>query len=499
MIRRTATAVSAIPVALALTTAFTTTMFTATAFTTPALALTSGCAASPAPGAVRIKVTSSSAMIDRPTRISVTGLTPGSDVRLWAQTTDDRGQPWTSWAQVRADSAGRVDSTTAHSSGGSYVGVDPAGLFWSMRLPAGHTATYPPFTRGHLPIEVGIDNNSIDNNSGGSTNGGGTLARTRVTRSLWADGVRRQPVATAGLVGDLYLPPGASATRPRPGVLLLGGSEGGRPDPGYAGFLASQGFAVLGLAYFGAPGRPAELLRVPVEYGLAGARWLSTRPEVAGSRVGVQGTSKGGEYASLLASTAPELFGAVAAHVPSDVAWSGISYATGRGGSSWTRGGRDVPSLTIGFGGGFGFADIVGLALGRPMKVDASYVGGYASASARARESARFRVENITAPILFVSGDDDAIWPSVTHSDRAMRPITQAGNRYGSRHLRHPGAGHFIGGVPNLPTTALTGPSGPGLSLAYGGNPAANAAATRTTFTQTLALFRKNLPTGGTP
>ena len=73
------------------------------------------------------------------------------------------------------------------------------------------------------------------------------------------NGVTRGEVRAHGLVATLCTPPGG----PAPGVLLLGGSEGGR-HANDAALLASHGFAVLALAYFGEPGVSREIGRAHV-------------------------------------------------------------------------------------------------------------------------------------------------------------------------------------------------------------------------------------------
>src|SRR5947209_2937261 len=93
----------------------------------------------------------------------------------------------------------------------------------------------------------------------------------------------------------------AADGEPQPGVIVLGGSEGGLADR-HAALLASKGFTTLSVAYFGVDGLPAHLHRVPIEGVRAAAAWLRERPQVAGDKVGVVGASKGGELSLLLAS-----------------------------------------------------------------------------------------------------------------------------------------------------------------------------------------------------
>ncbi|NGX46311.1 MAG: hypothetical protein K940chlam2_01500, partial [Chlamydiae bacterium] len=60
-------------------------------------------------------------------------------------------------------------------------------------------------------------------------------------------------------------------------------------------------------------------------------------------------------------------------------------------------------------------------------------------------QAARIPVEEITCPVLLVSGGRDGLWPSGDFCHEMM-PFLQRGE-----HLHFPDAGHAIG-VPNLPT-----------------------------------------------
>src|SRR6185369_15235912 len=70
------------------------------------------------------------------------------------------------------------------------------------------------------------------------------------------------PVRSNGVVGTLVVP---DSTHVYPGVLRIGGGEGGI-SVGDAETIASQGYAVLAIAYFGIEGLPGDLQEVPVEY-----------------------------------------------------------------------------------------------------------------------------------------------------------------------------------------------------------------------------------------
>ena len=105
------------------------------------------------------------------------------------------------------------------------------------------------------------------------------------------------------LVGTFRTPEGSG---PFPGVLALGGSDGGTPEY-FLKLCVSEGFACLALVYWGTSDTPATMVEIPLERIERGLRWLLGRADVSArnGRAAVVGASKGGELALLLASTFP--------------------------------------------------------------------------------------------------------------------------------------------------------------------------------------------------
>jgi hypothetical protein len=193
---------------------------------------------------VVIEVPHTDVLVDEPIPIVVSGLRPKAGLTLHARSGSSRN-PWTSNATFIADDDGRVDLTRMAPNAGTYKDVDPMGLFWSAsRASADENdatdadATIATSQSWTLSAEVD-----------------GTVAATAtIRRRAVAPGVHVMAVRENGLVGSFYEPPTPGR---HPAFLVLGGSGGGVPPPlGPAGGLASHGYAVLALAYFGAPGLP---------------------------------------------------------------------------------------------------------------------------------------------------------------------------------------------------------------------------------------------------
>ena len=83
-------------------------------------------------------------------------------------------------------------------------------------------------------------------------------------------------------MGRLILPPD---NHRKTTLIWLGGSEGGMGAGGYLNsLLATKGYAVFALAYFGAEGLPEELEEIPLKVFPAGDRLVELARDAAASR-----------------------------------------------------------------------------------------------------------------------------------------------------------------------------------------------------------------------
>ena len=149
------------------------------------------------------------------------------------------------------------------------------------------------------------------------------------------------------LVGTFGCPDGDG---PFPGVVALGGSDGGIPDY-FLELLVPAGFACLALAYFDAPDTQRSLIEVPLERIERGLRYVRAHPRVTARKcVTIIGSSKGGELALLTAATFPDLTGSVVVYTPSAVVWAGLDFTQpfGPPRSSWSHRGRPLPFVPFG-------------------------------------------------------------------------------------------------------------------------------------------------------
>lgn len=209
------------------------------------------------------------------------------------------------------------------------------------------------------------------------------------------------PAAVTGVEFDARYFPASSSDKY--GVIVLGGSGGGRADDA-AGMIAAMGYPVLSLAYFdraGSPHVPDTLELIPLEYFEAPKKWLMDRSETRNDGVILYGLSKGAELALVLASH-DEDYKAIVALAPSHVVWqgnpknlSGIMSSP----SSWSFRGQGLP-----------FVPYISLEEKARMGFENRHAASLTNAAAVDR--ALISVENIAARVLLLSGGMDSVWPA---------------------------------------------------------------------------------------
>jgi dienelactone hydrolase len=419
----------------------------------------------------RIEVEPPEAPADEPVAVRVRGVPPGRRVTLTAEARRGSEPAWRSQVEFLADDSGTIDLARQAPEAGSYQGIEPVGLLWSMQ----------PEPAAPSLVELYASLDPIDVTLAAAVEGR-SVARQSLRRLVLGPDVVRTPVRDAGLVGTLFHP---SRGGPHPGIVVLGGSEGGLIES-HAALLARHGYAVLALAYFGIEHLPGSLCLVPLEYFRRAIAWMSAHPEVAGERIAVIGTSRGGELALLLGATFPEVT-AVVGLVPGAV----VTFGIGRNPlcwfrSSWSLGGRPVPFVPARI-----TARVLReIASRRPMEIRVFYDAALENAEAVA--AATIPVERIRGPILLLSGTDDRMWQSSRLAEIAIERLDAHHHPYTYTHVSYPGCGHFVG-LPHFP--AVTSAEHPRVRRAVllGGTRQANARASVEGWSRLLAFLGEHL------
>jgi uncharacterized protein len=226
-------------------------------------------------------------------------------------------------------------------------------------------------------------------------------------------------VAKNGLVAKLFMP--STARGAVSVVIAVGGSEGGlTTGNAYGELLAPQGIAVLGLAYFDAPGLPKTLDQIPLEYFKTAVDYLETVTGVDAKRIGLVGGSRGAELALLFSAMEPRIKSVVAT-TPSSVAWFGQTLAQ----SAWTLGGKGIPALSL------------------ELDAQAPLLARFEAAlkNHEAGLVARIAIERIRGPIFLISAEGDQVWPSTSMADAMVEDLKQRGFAFPVTHRPYP-TGH---------------------------------------------------------
>lgn len=141
-------------------------------------------------------------LFDEPIQVKVAGLKSKQVVTMRARSTDEKGVVYSSSATYRADGNGEVDLERDPSLSGSYVGVEPMGLLWSMKAEALHKRFLKMSSLNPHVVKF-----SVHEEEEGE---GRMLAEATNERFLIGDGVSRLPVKEGNIRGVLFTPPGWS-------------------------------------------------------------------------------------------------------------------------------------------------------------------------------------------------------------------------------------------------------------------------------------------------
>ena len=220
------------------------------------------------------------------------------------------------------------------------------------------------------------------------------------------------------LNGFHFLP--AEGAEARRGVVVVYGGSEGSPDYARAETLAQDGYEVLSLYFFGQDNQRPTLAEVPLEQFDEVTDYI--REHVADpSPVTVMGTSKGAEFAALLAANGFAVDNLVG-FVPAHFSYSGLDFSSGQDLPSFTLRGEAVP-----FASSWQSGVLTGLKMfGRMIAAyPASYRPTYEGAAGSAGDDARIDLGGFDGNAVFFGAGDDQMW----QSDVAARALAEQSPR----------------------------------------------------------------------
>lgn len=255
-------------------------------------------------------------LADEAVKIRVHGLRSHQNVTIYAWLQRNDVDIFDSYAHYTATREGVVDISTQASAGGSYSGIEPMGLFWSMKSSPRNKRKRHRFMVKDVenPIDVSIqifDSHLTYHDLCNSDYE--SLAKAFGRRWYKSPNVKRIPVRWKRVRGILFVPPGDG---PFPTLIDLFGIAGGVIEY-RASLLASRGFMSLALAYFDYDDLPSSLLDgIDLEYFEEATEFLNSLPQSNQNGVGIVGNSLGGMLALACCSYIPAFKCAVSINGP---------------------------------------------------------------------------------------------------------------------------------------------------------------------------------------
>ncbi|KAH9500457.1 Acyl-coenzyme A thioesterase 1 [Bulinus truncatus] len=404
------------------------------------------------------------ALFDENVKIHMTGLPPREKVTLHGEVVQGPKQIiFASCGHYVTDIHGDIDVTQHASEGGTYTGVEPMGVFWSMKPAPGQ----PPNTRmplgspnlpcvyslrvyqDHLNLESIYTSQFVAN----------VLASTQHDRWLKREGVTRVEVEDTKVRGVLFLPSGDG---PFQGVIDMFGSRGGLTE--YKGaLLASHGFAVLCLPYFNYKDLPSNMSEMSLDYFEAAVNYMMNQPKISSKGLGVVAISKGVENAMSMGAFFPEVTAVVCIN---GYPYMTISDLVSKG-QVLFKGSQIEPEYIKSTEEGLDICDIYP----NPSEVLPIWQG-----------QAKY--------LILQSLDDFQMKPNI-HLD--LLAVCPESKKKDIEIVRYPGAGHLLD-PPYIPVCRITVNPTIGVEMKFGGYPREHAYAQVDAWQRTIQFLRHNIP-----
>ncbi|XP_044225029.1 acyl-coenzyme A thioesterase 1-like [Thunnus albacares] len=375
-------------------------------------------------------------LFDEPVQVKVAGLRPWQVVTMRARSTDEKGVVFSSSATYRANGNGEVDLERDPSLSGSYIGVEPMGLLWSMRADTLHKLFQK--NRSLNPHVVKFSVHELEGE-------GRMLAEATNERFLIGDGVSRVPVKEGSFHGVLFTPPGEG---PFPAVLDLCTFMSEKR----ACLLANKGFVVLVVSVYN--DKPENVKEMHLDYFKEAVDFLQQQPKVGNKGVGILSRSKAGDIALSLAAFVPGV---------EAVVWINSCSANVAIPLYYKKSKILSPLLTD-------------LSKAIPTESGA-VIGKYCTNNPLAEENQATLVpiEKAKGHFLFVASEDDLNWDSKAFMDQMVERLKRHGKE-NFESVCYPRAGHLLE-PPYGPYCRSSIHYIAGTTVMWGGEPRSHAAA----------------------
>jgi pimeloyl-ACP methyl ester carboxylesterase len=423
---------------------------------------------------MKLQIQPLTTLCDERINIRISDLPPFGKVKIrasmsfpWAKSVE-----YESYACFTADSSGNLDLSKQRPDSGSYDFIDSMGLILSLNRVKGkfQDAMRNVSVNQSLFIdataECGQDSSSV-----------------RVERILMSPELKSLKINDE-FVGELFYTENSTNKT----VIFLGGSS--NEDlctilPPSA-LLASHGFNVLALSFFGEKGLNSALAEVPLEYFEKVFAWLEKNPITHCKEIYVYGGSIGAVLALLLASRYPIITKVVAIN---PIAWC-FQGLTLKRVSLWTYGGKSLPFVK--FAWLSSFANIMSCFIqNKPFGF--AYMYRKSLEVANNREAARIKVENSNADILLCGGQKDGWWDTHDACLTIMEELTRHNYQHTYEYITYENGGHACYAPFTIPVDEFSTPLkiAPRLVFSEGVTWEANAHMLEDSWEKAIEFFKK--------
>uniref|UniRef100_A0A668T4G1 Acyl-coenzyme A thioesterase 1-like n=1 Tax=Oreochromis aureus TaxID=47969 RepID=A0A668T4G1_OREAU len=389
-------------------------------------------------------------LFDEPIQVKVEGLRSRQVVTMRTRLTDEKGVVFSSSATYRADGSGEVDLKRDPSLGGTYIGVEPMGLLWSMRPDTMHKRFQK--TRSLEPQVVKFSVHEEE---------GRRLAEETNERLLMANGFNRVLVKEGNISGVLFTPPDG----PFPAVFDISTLR----SELRASLLANKGFVVLTVTV--PTDKAGKIQEMHLDMFEEAMDFLKQQPKVGGKGIGIISRSKGADIALSLAAFVPGV---------DAVAW--VNGCNANVGTPLYYKKQQILSPLL-----FDLSKCI-------PNESGAVIAKHALDDPRAEKNkgSLIPIEQATSHFLFAAGEDDLNWDSKAYMDQMVERLKCHGKE-NFESVSYPGAGHLLEPPYGPFCSSCLHVESKGLSILWGGEPKIHAAAEVHLWNKIQKFFKTHL------
>lgn len=416
---------------------------------------------------VLLSVEPSRALVDEKFKVLVQNAPPGAELTVHSHHQCEDKHEWEAFGHYVCDSSGALHLSEDPSLSGTYEGVEPMALLWSLRpVPGSKPGLRMRKKNVETPMEVSVSVFLGHLSEGFSEHR--ALAAVVVERWYMAPGVQRIPVTEHSLTATLFLPPGPG---PFPAIMDLWGG-GGRLVEYRASLLASHGFAALALDYLTPEITKTTGKMVENDYFEVAYTFLEQHPQIVGTRIAMWGLSFGTSMTLKMAVYSKVM------KLRCAVSYSGSHIqpveSNPQGVMDYMHQNQEKTRINEN-------QEVIWRDLILPVPKDPAL---------------KVDMGRLRCPLMLVVGLDDQNWPAMESALDMKAMMEEAGNSHLLTVLAYPNAGHLIEPPysPHFRTSVFRAiQTREVFMVLWGGQTVAHARAQEDAWRKTLLFFREHL------